>query len=88
VWMCNRPILRAPFTKKRTHNLGPIDFQKMMCWKVWVWGGGSTEEGVSEEWLQERMLCANECFPTTGSISLAPRAPRKTAKIGHMCIRS
>jgi len=31
--MCKRPMLRAPFTKKRTHNLGPIYLQKLMCWK-------------------------------------------------------
>jgi len=31
---------------------------------------------------------SNECFPTTRSISPAPRALRRTAEIGHMCIRS
>jgi len=29
----------------------------MMCWKVWVLGGGSTEEGVSEVLLRARVLC-------------------------------
>ena len=60
MWMCDRPMLRAPFTKKRTHNLGPIYLQKMMCWKVWAWVGGSTEGGGSEEWLQARVLCGCE----------------------------
>jgi len=31
-------MLCAPFTKKRTHNLGSIHLQKVMCWKVWVCG--------------------------------------------------
>ena len=31
---------------------------------------------------------SNEYSPTTGFISPVPRAPRKTAKIGHMCIQS
>ena len=64
--MCNRPMLRAPFTKKRTHNLEPIYLHKMMCWKVWVWGGGSTEEGGSEEWLQARVLCGCEAGSGVG----------------------
>jgi len=58
--MRNRPMLRAPFTKERPHNLGPIHLQKMMCWKVWVRGGGSTEGGGSEQWLHARVLCGCE----------------------------
>jgi len=38
VWMWSRPMLFAPFTKKRTHNLGPICLPKMICWEVWVCG--------------------------------------------------
>jgi len=29
----------------------------MVCWKVWVWGGGSTEGGGSEVLLRARVLC-------------------------------
>jgi len=50
VWMCNRTMLRASFTKKRMHNLGLICLPKMMCSKVWVWGVGEQGEvGVKSQ---------------------------------------
>jgi len=35
----------------------------MVCWKVWVWGGGSTEGGGSEVLLRARVLCCADVRP-------------------------
>jgi len=47
-------MLRAPFMKKRTHDLGPIYFQKKMCWRVWA--AGRWEGSV----VQARVWCVVE----------------------------
>jgi len=50
----NQTLVNAPFTKKPTHNLGPIYFQKMMCCRVWV--GDRLERSV----VQTRVWCVSE----------------------------
>jgi len=62
-WMWNRSILSAPCTKKRTHNLGPIYFQKMMCWRVWA--EGKWEGSV----VQARVWCVLEARSLTEHVA-------------------
>jgi len=56
------------------------NFAKMMCWKVWVGGGGSTEGGGSEVLLRARVLC---CVGARLEMSMVQVAlNKKTNRVG------
>jgi len=44
-------MLCTPFTKKRTHSLGLIYLQKMLCWKVWVCGRWEYRDDYEVQWF-------------------------------------
>jgi len=56
-------MLCAPFSKKRTQNLGSIFVQKNDVLEGVVVGVWSTEEGVSEVLLRARVLCCAGASP-------------------------